>query len=67
MNIGLPHFLTISAALFSLGLFAVMARRDGAGPLEARPVPLVHDSGPADPPDGWKYVIERIRLMEVGP
>ncbi|MBM4130675.1 NADH-quinone oxidoreductase subunit NuoK [bacterium] len=28
MNIGLPHFLTVSAALFALGLFAVMARRN---------------------------------------
>jgi len=28
VNIGLPHFLTVSAALFALGLFAVMARRN---------------------------------------
>ncbi len=28
MNIGLPHFLTVSAALFALGLFAVMSRRN---------------------------------------
>jgi NADH-quinone oxidoreductase subunit K len=28
VNIGLPHFLTVSAALFSLGLFGVMARRN---------------------------------------
>ena len=28
MNVGLPHFLTVSAALFSLGLFGVMARRN---------------------------------------
>lgn len=31
MNIGLPHFLTVSAALFSLGLFGVMARRNTVG------------------------------------
>jgi len=31
MNVGLPHFLTISAALFSLGLFAVMSRRNTVG------------------------------------
>jgi len=31
MNVGLPHFLTVSAALFSLGLFAVMARRNAIG------------------------------------
>lgn len=28
MNIGLPHFLTVSAALFALGLFGVMSRRN---------------------------------------
>jgi NADH-quinone oxidoreductase subunit K len=28
VNVGLPHFLTVSAALFSLGLFAVMSRRN---------------------------------------
>jgi len=31
MNVGLPHFLTISAALFALGLFAVMSRRNAIG------------------------------------
>ena len=31
MNVGLPHFLTVSAVLFSLGLFAVMARRNAVG------------------------------------
>jgi NADH-quinone oxidoreductase subunit K len=28
VNIGLPHFLTVSAALFALGLFAAMSRRN---------------------------------------
>jgi NADH-quinone oxidoreductase subunit K len=28
VNVGLPHFLTVSAALFSLGLFGGMARRN---------------------------------------
>jgi len=31
MNVGLPHFLIISAVLFSLGLFAVMSRRNAVG------------------------------------
>ena len=31
MNVGLPHFLTISAMLFALGLFAVMSRRNAIG------------------------------------
>ncbi len=31
MNVGLPHFLTVSAILFSLGLFGVMSRRNAVG------------------------------------
>ena len=31
MTVGLTHFLFISAALFSLGLFAVMKRRNTVG------------------------------------
>ena len=31
MSVGLPHFLTVSAALFALGLFAVMSRRNAVG------------------------------------
>jgi len=31
VNVGLPHFLTVSAALFALGLFGVMSRRNAVG------------------------------------
>ena len=31
MTVGLAHFLTVSAILFSLGLFAVMKRRNAVG------------------------------------
>lgn len=31
MNVGLTHFLTVGAVLFSLGLFAVMSRRNAVG------------------------------------
>jgi NADH-quinone oxidoreductase subunit K len=31
MTVGLAHFLTVSACLFSLGLFAVMKRRNAVG------------------------------------
>ncbi len=31
MTVGLTHFLTVSAILFSLGLFAVMKRRNAVG------------------------------------
>lgn len=43
--------------------FTVMARQDGAGPLQAAPVPIVRDSGPADPDDDTRYYIDTIRLM----
>lgn len=46
--------------------FTVMGVRDGdKGPIEASPVPIVRDSGPADPVTSTKYIIERIRLIEV--
>lgn len=33
MSVGLTHFLVVGAILFSLGLFAVMTRRNGVGML----------------------------------
>jgi NADH-quinone oxidoreductase subunit K len=33
VTVGLPHYLTVGAALFALGLFAVMTRRNGVGML----------------------------------
>ncbi len=33
MTVGLPHFLTVGAILFSLGLFAMMTRRNAVGML----------------------------------
>jgi NADH-quinone oxidoreductase subunit K len=31
MSVGLPHFLTIGALLFALGVFAVISRRNAVG------------------------------------
>jgi NADH-quinone oxidoreductase subunit K len=31
MSVGLPHFLTVGAMLFSLGILAVMTRRNAVG------------------------------------
>ena len=31
MSVGLPHFLTVGAMLFSLGIMAVMTRRNAVG------------------------------------
>jgi NADH-quinone oxidoreductase subunit K len=33
VSVGLPHFLTVGAILFALGLAAVMTRRNGVGML----------------------------------
>ncbi len=62
--------LTVEGARFTLTLhdgrqFEVLPRQDGNGPLQARALPIVGDSGPADPANESRYVIERIRLMEV--
>ena len=45
--------------------FRVIPRRDGDGPLIAQPVPVVLDSGYADPATGDRYYIEAIRLWTV--
>jgi hypothetical protein len=44
--------------------FTVCARHDDtAGPLSAAPVPIVRDSGPADPDDDTWYYLDAIRLL----
>lgn len=44
--------------------FTVTSRHsDGQGPIEAYPLPIVRDSGPADPTDDSWYWVEAIRLM----
>lgn len=44
--------------------FQVRPRRDGDGPIQAYPLPVAYESGPANPNDGTRYVLERVRLME---
>ena len=34
-------------------------------PLAVSPLPIVQDSGPADPSSGARYVLESLKLMEV--
>jgi hypothetical protein len=43
--------------------FSVTPKRDGDGPLSASPVPIVRDSGPADPSSTTKYVLESVRFL----
>jgi len=45
--------------------FTVMPRRDGDSALICQPVPVVLDSGPANPGPDTPYWIDQIRLMEV--
>jgi hypothetical protein len=62
--------LTAPDATFTLTLhdgrqFTVMPRVDRAGPIVASLLPIVSDSGPADPDDESRYIIERVRLIVV--
>lgn len=43
--------------------FSVIPARDSDGPLAASPVPIVRDSGPADPTAATKYVLESVRFL----
>lgn len=45
----------------------VIPQRDGDGPLSASALPIVRDSGPADPQPTSRYVIESLRFLIVGP
>ena len=62
--------LTAADASFTLTLhdgrqFNVVPDHSGEGPLSTRPLPIVRDSGPANPASSSWYVIERIRFLEV--
>ena len=44
----------------------VLPRRDSTGPLTASPLPIVRDSGPADPSASTTYVLDELRFTIVG-
>jgi hypothetical protein len=44
----------------------VIPRREGDGPLSASALPLVGDSGPADPSAETYYVLDALRFLIVG-
>lgn len=44
----------------------VVPRFEGDGPLKASALPIVRDSGPADPGPDALYVLEELRLLIVG-
>lgn len=58
---------TLTLTLLDDRTLTVTPRRDGEGGawIEARPLPVVLDSGPADPSDATRYVLDKIRLIEV--
>ncbi|MCK7579311.1 MAG: hypothetical protein MZV65_28645 [Chromatiales bacterium] len=43
--------------------FSVIPSRESDGPLSVTPVPIVRDSGPADPSGATKYVLETVRFL----
>lgn len=58
-----------ASAVYTLTLhdartFTVRPRHDSEGPILTRPLPIVRDSGPADPVNETKYILETIRLWE---
>jgi len=56
----------ITLTLHDARTFSVLPRRDeSAGPLSAHPVPIVLDSGPANPATTTLYYIEAIRLIAI--
>jgi len=67
LALGADPGVELTLTLIDAGTYAVTPRRDGPGGawVEARQVPRVHDGGVADPGATTKYVIERVRLMEI--
>lgn len=57
--------VSVTLTLHDATTHTVTARRDQAGPVSARPVPVVADSGPADPDAATQYWIDAIRLLEI--
>jgi hypothetical protein len=57
----------LTLTLHDARTLSVTPRRDGPGGawVEATPLPLVLDSGPADPVSTTRYSLDRVRLMEV--
>ena len=63
--------LTAPGAQFTLTLhdgrqFTVIPRHSGDAALVTTPLPIVSESGPADPVSSSQYVVERLSLMIVG-
>lgn len=59
--------VSMTLTLHDATSLAVTPRRDGPGGawVEAAPLPVVDDSGPADPSGSTRYSLERVRLMEL--
>jgi hypothetical protein len=58
--------VTLTLTLHDARSLSVTPRRDDdRGALSVEPLPVVADSGPADPGDTTKYWLDAIRLMEV--
>lgn len=66
-SLGAAAGAVLTLTLLDASTRRVTPRRDGPGGawLEVRPLPVVGDSGPADPTTTTRYVVERLRLTEI--
>ena len=60
---GSQHTLTFDIGTASARAYTVTARRSDGPSVQARPLPLVDDSGMADETDDSLYVIDAVRLL----
>jgi len=58
-----PADLELTITLHDGRAFRVIPDHTGAGPITAGALPIVRDSGPADPPETWNYVIDELRFL----
>jgi hypothetical protein len=65
--LGAPAGAVLTLTLHDARAFTVTPRRDEEGWLVVRPLPVVLDSGPADPSGATRYQLERIRLLQTPP
>lgn len=56
---------TLTLTLHDARAFTVTGRHDSRGPVDAYPLPVVGERGPANPDTTHRYVIDAIRLMAI--
>lgn len=66
-SLGSPAGVVLTLTLLNAATLRVTPRRDGPGGawLEVRPLAVVAGSGVVDPSDTTRYVLDRVRLLEI--